>query len=163
MYTIESLTRENGLYCLKHHVVQSDVDKVNALVAAIEGARKAAPLTPLPGDTVRYSDNYGEYYEHALIVKLNALGDGKAELCYSPFIPNVHDFGDGTIAINCGGGASGYNDTDEFVYAGQGLRTFEIWGSCGPEADGMLEFQARVNLWVYNEQNPMFGDYSTKT
>lgn len=40
MYTIESLTRENESYCLGHHIVQSDVDKVNALVEAIETAHK---------------------------------------------------------------------------------------------------------------------------
>lgn len=49
MYTIESLTRENESYCLDHHIVQSDVDKVNALVEAIETAHKMPHVAPLPG------------------------------------------------------------------------------------------------------------------
>lgn len=161
MYTIESLTRENESYCLGHHIVQSDADKVNALVEAIETAHKMPHVAPLPGDTVHYTDKNGEYYGNAVILNLCKQEDGKAELCYCPFIPDV-SVDDGHIRVNCSGGPFGYHEQEKLVYAGAGMRTFNIWGSCGPEENGLVEFQAPVNIWSYSEPNPRFGDYSTR-
>lgn len=125
MYTIESLTRENESYCLDHHIVQSDVDKVNALVEAIETAHKMPHVAPLPGDTVHYTDKNGEYYGNAVILNLCKQEDGKAELCYCPFVPDV-SVDDGHIRVNCSVGPFGHHEQEKFIYAGIGMRKFNI-------------------------------------
>lgn len=141
--------------------MQSDVDKVNALVEAIETAHKMPHVAPLPGDTVHYTDKNGEYYGNAVILNLCKQEDGKAELCYCPFVPDV-SVDDGHIRVNCSGGPFGHHEQEKFIYAGIGMRKFNIWGSCGPEENGLVEFQAPVNVWSYSEPNPRFGDYTTQ-
>ena len=160
MYTIKTLSDINPNYCYSHKVTQVDVDNVNAMVEAIEKEREGV-ITPQVGDVIQFTDRHGMYYYNALLLELDKWGDGKSEICYSPFVPSVSADG-GKIHLAASGGPFGYHDPADLVYRGDAPRRFCIWGVCGPEADGSVEFDARVHLWSYREPNPFYGDYSTK-
>lgn len=160
MYTIELLSAINPAYCYKHRVTQVDVDNVNHMVECIEKARENVS-TPMEGDIIHYSDRYGIYYRNALLVKLDEFGDGKAEICFSPFGTRVSEQ-NGAIHVSASGGPFGLHQPEDFIYEGFEKRRFSIWGSCGPSESGCVEFEARVHLWSYREPNPCFGDYSTE-
>lgn len=160
MYTLESLSVINLTYCYSHSMTQKDVDTVNSLVETIEKERVGV-TTPLPGDIVYFTDRYGQYYDNALPSKLNAFGDGKAEVCYGPYAPVVSMDG-GEIRLSVSGGPFGHHDPAAFAFMGESCRRFAVWGACGPQANGLVEFDARVHLWSYREPNPLYGDYSTK-
>ena len=71
-------------------------------------------VAPLPGDTVHYTDKNGEYYGNAVILNLCKQEDGKAELCYCPFVPDV-SVDDGHIRVNCSGGPFGHHEQEKSV------------------------------------------------
>ena len=91
MYTTESLSAINQRFIRSHYrITQGDVDHINNLVRLIEESRQGFPM---PGDMVRLTNRWSEYYPHAHIETAN----GKSlHICESPYIPFVHS-DDGTL------------------------------------------------------------------
>ena len=77
-YTIDTLREINARFCGSHILMNYDVDKANIYVKLIENTR--SEKTPSVGDCVRYTNEYGDYYE--------------ADRYYKSFSA-VHDYGDG--------------------------------------------------------------------
>ena len=115
MYTIELLSAINPAYCYKHRVTQVDVDNVNHMVECIEKARENVS-TPMEGDIIHYTDRYGIYYRNALLVKLDEFGDGKAEICFSPFGTSVSEQ-NGAIHVSASGGPFGLHQPEDLKSA----------------------------------------------
>ena len=160
MYTLESLSAINQDYCGSHCMIQADVDNVNRMVEIIEKSREGIS-TPMIGDTIHFTERYGVYYDGAMLIDDNKFGNGNAELCYNPYAPWVSEE-HGQLRMSVSGGPFGCHPPQDFAYAGDAVRRFAIWGSCGPQANGRIDFDARVHLWVYREPNPLYGDFSTK-
>lgn len=156
MYTTESLSAINQRFIWSHYrITQGDVDHINSLVRLIEESRQDFPM---PGDMVRLTNRWGEYYPHAHIETAN----GKSlHICESPYIPFVHS-ADGTLYYSASGGAWGYYDASELKLVGKELKYFCDWGHCGPCGDGSIDFQAEVNVWEYVYPDLEYGQYTTK-
>ena len=158
MYTIETLEPLNARFLGTHYMLrQSDVDMANTWVKRIESTRD--PDTPVALDVLRYYNEYGDYYGHALIQKVE---DGIAEICGVPYTPFV--FGDDrSVGCSASGGAWAHLPMKDFTYVGQEYSRFTDWGHCGACADGAVDFEAMVNVWEYHDHEKYFGDYNTKT
>ena len=156
MYTIESLSSINQRFILAHYrITQSDVDHINNLVALIEGSRKDFPV---PGDMVRLTNKWGEYYPHAHI---ETAENKTLYVCECPYIPFVHS-SDSKLCYSASGGAWGYYDVSKLKLVGKELKYFSDWGHCGPCGDGSIDFQAEVNVWEYVNPDLKYGKYTTK-
>lgn len=159
VYTIETLKPLNARFLATHfRLTQSDVDMVNMWARRIESTRD--PDRPVAMDTLRYYNEYGDYYEHALISKVDEAGN--AEICEIPYTPFL--FGDDScVGGSASGGAWGHLPIKDFTYVGQEKSLFTDWGHCGACADGAVDFEATVNVWEYHAQHKYFGEYNTKT
>lgn len=159
-YDLESLREINSRYCgHPHSLTQSDVAMANGWVKTIENERVASNIGPLPGDTVRLTERHGDYYRHALIEKVE---EGDAHVCENAYVPFLFLRDDGSVGMSASGGAWLHLPTSELKYVGKERRTFCDWGSCGPCADGAVDFEAEVNVWEYRDKNPLYGDFSTE-
>lgn len=143
-YTIETLSRINADYILRNHVIsQLDVDMVNAYIELIESSRSASE--PRPGDIIRYTDPYGEYFPHA---HLEYIADGKANTCENAYVhicrsdENVLGF-----RLISSGGSWENLPVSKMKYAGQQEKRFWDFGSVRSCAKG-IDFYATANVWI---------------
>jgi len=158
MYDIETLARLNVRFLSRHiRLHQSDVDMANAWVRRIESTRDATH--PVELDSLRYYNEYGDYYERAMIFKVEE--DGTAEVCEQPWTPFVYEH-DRKVRGSASGGAWTHIPVEDMRYVGREKRKFTGWGHCGGCADGAVDFEAVVNVWEYHAPFKRFGEYSTK-
>ena len=67
-YTVETLKKENYHFDYEHGITESDVMKVNKIIDAIENSRSTERIQV--GDVVQYTNEYGEYFPHAMITNI---------------------------------------------------------------------------------------------
>ena len=159
MYTVESLSKINSRFLNTHfEIINADVDRVNTCINLVEKSRNIEK--PMVGDIVQYTDEYGDYFAHAVIEKVK---DREAYIAESGNMyldldkESEHGF---FASVSCGG-AFHYIPIKKMVYTKkQEERSFWHFGHCGACADGGIDFYAKVNVWEcnLNEQK-----YSTKT
>ena len=153
-YTIESLAEINGRFTNAHwRIEQSDVGMVNEFVELVEKSRSA--ITPMPGDIVEYTNEYGEYFSSAHI---ETVTDGVIQICESAstYLSKTEN----GIACSSSGGTWNHIEIDKFEYIGTAERRFWHFGHCGACADGGIDFYATVNVWKCNLNKEPF---STRT
>jgi hypothetical protein len=157
-YTIDTLKGINASYNSEHRITQSDVDKANLYVEIIEGSRSDKKVQA--GDIVEFTNKHGDYYGNAHIENLNE--NEKWCICEHPYVPFIGLTDDNkNIYCNTSGGAWD-SIPKELKYIGKRLKWFCDWGHWGACANGAIHFQALVNVWEYIENNPLYGDYTTK-
>lgn len=151
-YTVETLKKENYHFDYEHGITESDVMKVNKIIDAIENSRSTERIQV--GDVVQYTNEYGEYFPHAMIT--NIYDD--AEICENGnMYTNIHE---GEFCHSTSGGSFSHHEMKGFTYIGKTTRTFWTFGHNGACANGGVYFTATVNLWECNDNKEMF---STKT
>lgn len=159
-YDIETLRNINQRYCGHPHILtNSDVEMVNNWISKIQQERIGEPKVT-PGDLVQLTTRYGDYYGRALVNSVEE--DGRVYVCEQPYTPFVYVDSYGKVGMNASGGAWSHIPKGQMRYVGKGKRFFCDWGFCGPCADGAIDFEAEVNVWEYTEENPLYGDYTTK-
>lgn len=157
-YTRETLKKINGRFCGTHYDVDdSDVKKANEYVELIELTR--SKTQPKAGDILILTDKYGNYYPHAHIEKVIDWEYWGGNVCESAQVPFISKRNDGISCSTSGGAWQTINPTD-MKYVGRQKKTFCDWGHCGACADGAIEFEAEVSVWVYKD--PECGEYTTK-
>lgn len=154
-YTIETLKIINQSYDMKHGITQSDVDKVNKLIAIIEGSRRQDLAQA--GDMIQFTNQFGEYYPNAHIERIR---DGQLYVCENPYSPFVElmENKEG-IQVNTSGGAWSYLPLN-LQYVGKQKKLFVAWGHDGACANGAINFFAEVSVWEYTEG---IHEFTTKT
>lgn len=151
-YTVETLKKENYHFDYEHGITESDVMKVNKIIDAIENSRSTERIQV--GDVVQYTNEYGDYFPHAMIT--NIYDD--AEICENGnMYTNIHE---GEFCHSTSGGSFSHHEMKGFTYIGKTTRTFWTFGQNGACANGGVYFTATVNLWECNDNKEMF---STKT
>ena len=158
MYTKETLAEINQRFLNSHYFIDEyDVEKANRYVYLLESTRSTA--TPQPGDIVRYTNKWGDYYAHAHIESINE--EGGAHICESPYVPfSWADADNKKMLFSTSGGAWGRIETNRMTYVGTEKKTFCDWGHCGPCANGAIDFEATVSVWEFDEHEM---PYTTKT
>lgn len=154
-YTIETLSEINRRFTNVHYKInQSDVDMANEFIELIEKSRSAT--TPMPGDIVEYTNEYGEYFS---LAHIETVQNGIIHICESAntYISKSEENG---ISCNSSGGTWKHIEIDKFEYIGTAERRFWHFGHCGACADGGIDFYATVNLWKCNLNKEPF---STRT
>lgn len=68
-YTVETLKKENYHFDNVHGITEADVTKVNKIITMIEKLRLTGRVQV--GDVVQYTNEYGDYFQHALIDDIN--------------------------------------------------------------------------------------------
>lgn len=165
-YTLETLKEINGRFCGAHYgLMESDINKANAYVELIEKSR--SETEPRIGDIVQYTNEYGDYYMSAHIEKVYENED--VYICEQPYVPFTYiNSNNNGICCNTSGGAWRNLPKDKLVYVGKREKRFCDWGSCGPCADGAIEFEAEVSVWEYTSSENKFiskiysNPYTTK-
>lgn len=157
MYNIESLSEINMGFISSHYeILQDDVEIANDYINLIRNSRSA--YIPVIGDIVRYTNKYGEYFEHAHI---DVVDEKEVYICYhaNSCIYRSHSMKEG-FRLSTSGGRWEYIPINKMRYVGVQKKRFWFFGHCGACADGGINFQASVNVWEcdLNEQ-----PFSTKT
>lgn len=151
-YTVETLKKENYHFDYEHGITESDVMKVNKIIDAIENSRSTERIQV--GDVVQYTNEYGEYFPHAMITNIY----DNTEICENGnMYTNIHE---GEFCHSTSGGSFSHHEMKGFTYIGKTTRTFWTFGHNGACANGGVYFTATVNLWECNDNKEMF---STKT
>lgn len=151
-YTVETLKKENYHFDYEHGITESDVMKVNKIIDAIENSRSTERIQV--GDVVQYTNEYGEYFPHAMITNIY----DNTEICENGnMYTNIHE---GEFCHSTSGGSFSHYEMKGFTYIGKTTRTFWTFGHNGACANGGVYFTATVNLWECNDNKEMF---STKT
>ena len=149
---METLKKENYHFDYEHGITESDVMKVNKIIDMIENSRSTERVQV--GDVVQYTNEYGEYFPHAIITKIN----DDAEICeHGGMYINIYE---GEFYHSTSGGSFSHYEMDKFTYIGKTTNTFWTFGHNGACANGGIYFTATVNLWECNDNKEMF---STKT
>lgn len=149
-YDLDGLISANLSYHHEHRVTESDVQKANALVQAIEASRNST--APQPGDIIQYTTKHGDFYARAHIEGLT--DDGKLSICEQPYIPFVL-VDNGRVRTNTSGGAWAAVPA-QLEFVGPSRKSFKAWGHCGPCGNGTFQVLAQVNVWRYTDGNPEF-------
>lgn len=151
-YTVETLKKENYHFDYEHGITESDVMKVNKIIDAIENSRSTERIQV--GDVVQYTNEYGEYFPHAMITNIY----DNTEICENGnMYTNIHE---GEFCHSTSGGSFSHHEMKGFTYIGKTTRTFWTFGHNGACANGGVYFTTTVNLWECNDNKEMF---STKT
>lgn len=151
-YTVETLKKENYHFDYEHGITESDVMKVNKIIDAIENSRSTERIQV--GDVVQYTNEYGEYFPHAMITNIY----DNTEICENGnMYTNIHE---GEFCHSTSGGSFSHHEMKGFTYIGKTTRTFWTFGHNGVCANGGVYFTTTVNLWECNDNKEMF---STKT
>lgn len=159
-YTIETLQYLNDSHDYGYPVSQSDVDKVNRLIALIHQQREGQGTTPEAGDIIAYTTRNGDYYPHAHIERME-IDDQEAAICLSPHTPFC--FGNKGIAgYDTGGGPWTQLNPETVEPDGIRFKLFKTWGHCGRGRNGAVYFKTAVRAWKYAEPEPLFGKYTTR-
>nr|DAT99324.1 MAG TPA: protein of unknown function (DUF4121) [Caudoviricetes sp.] len=151
-YTVETLKKENYHFDYEHGITESDVMKVNKIIDAIENSRSTERIQV--GDVVQYTNEYGEYFPHAMITNIY----DNTEICENGnMYTNIHE---GEFCHSTSGGSFSHHEMNGFTYIGKTTNIFWTFGHNGACANGGVYFTATVNLWECNDNKEMF---STKT
>lgn len=158
MYTKESLAEINQRFLNRHFQIdESDVEKANRYVYLIESTRSTR--TPQPGDIVRYTNKYGDYYAHAHIESIDE--DGEVHICENPYVPfSWVDAENNKMVFITSGGAWDRLESSKMAFVEMEKKRFCDWGHCGACADGAIDFEATVSVWEFDEHET---PYTTKT
>lgn len=149
---METLKKENYHFDYEHGITESDVMKVNKIIDAIENSRSTERIQV--GDVVQYTNEYGEYFPHAMITNIY----DNTEICENGnMYTNIHE---GEFCHSTSGGSFSHHEMNGFTYIGKTTNTFWTFGHNGACANGGVYFTATVNLWECNDNKEMF---STKT
>lgn len=137
-YTLESLKVLNPKF-QPHGIVteinDDDVNIVNTLIKHMERLR-AITGKAVVGDSVRFTNENGTYYHHAMIDEIG----NKVTICESP---SAFVLCNGDVALS--GGRFKSVSLDKLVYIGKTARMFCTFGHCGPRVRGNIYFKAFVN------------------
>lgn len=115
-YTMETLKKENHLFDNEYSITESDVMKVNKIINMIENSRSTERVQV--GDVVQYTNEYGEYYPHAMITNLN----NDAEICENgSMYTNIYNE---EFCHSVSGGSFSHHNINDFTYIGTTTRTF---------------------------------------
>ena len=157
MHTLDTLLECNQSRS-SFSISQRHVDNVNRIIEVIEKSRTNAKIQI--GDIVEVTTKYGNYYENAHVDKYYK-DDSSWFICdhANPFVDLTED--KQNIICNTSGGEWRFVPK-KLKLIGNRLKKFTCWDPGGARADGSLTFQASVNVWEYKEENPMFGEYTTK-
>jgi hypothetical protein len=157
-YTIESLVRINESYNHEHGVSESDVKKTNDWVKHIEASRSS--VIPKAGDRIIYTSQHGDYSSEAVIEKVDKNG---LHVCIYPMIPFVSktEAEDG-IHLCVSGGPFTHIPVNSPKYIGKIKAGFKDWGHYGACGNGAVCFNAEVSRWEYGEQEPLYGNFTTR-
>lgn len=151
-YTVETLKKENYRFDNMYGITDADVTKVNNLITMIESSRTQEHIQI--GDTVQYTNEYGDYFQHALITNIN----DDVEICErGSMYTYIYE---GKFCHSTSGGSFSHHNINDFTYIGKTTRTFWTFGHNGMCANGGIYFTVTVNLWECNDNKEMF---STKT
>lgn len=151
-YTVETLKKENYHFDYEHGITEADATKANKIIDVIENSRSRERVQV--GDVVQYTNEYGEYFSHAMITKIN----DDAEICeHGSMYTNIYE---GEFCHSTSGGSFSHHEMNGFTYIGKTTNTFWTFGHNGACANGGVYFTATVNLWKCNDNKEMF---STKT
>lgn len=138
VYTLESLKVLNPKF-QPHGIIteinDDDVNIVNTLIKHMERLR-AITGKAVVGDSVRFTNENGTYYHHAMIDEIG----NKVTICESP---SAFVLCNGDVALS--GGRFKSVSLDKLVYIGKTARTFCTFGHCGPCVRGNIYFKAFVN------------------
>lgn len=151
-YTLDTLKKINVRFNTSHFMTEADVEMANKYVELIENTRSTTE--PKIGDIVQYTNEYGDYYETAHIQKV--CKDGTINICEQPYVPFIINKDSNGIYCSTSGGAWCDLPTGKLVYIGKREKTFCDWGNCGCCADGAIEFNAKVSVWEYVDENNRF-------
>ena len=151
-YTLDTLKKINVRFNTSHFMTEADVEMANKYVDLIENTRSTTE--PKIGDIVQYTNEYGDYYETAHIQKV--CKDGTINICEQPYVPFIINKDSNGIYCSTSGGAWCDLPTGKLVYIGKREKTFCDWGNCGCCADGAIEFNAKVSVWEYVDENNRF-------
>jgi hypothetical protein len=157
MYTIETLKAINGSYDYEHRIIQSDVDKANMYVDIIQKSRTAHQIQV--GDIVELTTKHGSYYKNAHIEKYD-VEDDEWSVCEQPTTPFISDYKNNIRCSTSGGAWCSVPNNLKII--GKRLKVFKDWGQCGACANGAVSFETEVNVWEYKQDEPLYGEYTTK-
>lgn len=156
----EELIKINQRYLSSHYeITEKDLKNIEQLIAIIESTRDRA--MPKTGDIVKFTTEYGDYFENALISRI--WENEEIEICECPYTPFFGSYNNeiNDITLSTSGGAFHNFNSKTFKYLGTGKRKFCNWGSCGACADGAIDFYANVNVWEVKQKN-RFEPYTTE-
>ena len=142
LYTMEQLKDKNIPFLSEHSMHNLDVKIVNDFVKKIESSRKGAIL---PGDSVRLTTGYGEYFPNARVLSVK---DNKVIVYEHASAYIGKDDNELGYYLNFSGGVRHEINvdlikcTDEFCE-----ENFWCFGSLGACAYGGLWFSAKVAVW----------------
>ena len=146
MYTLETLSKINKRFLSAHYDIwQTDVDKANTCVERIEKSRTSE--RSMPGDIVRYTDEYGYYHSHAYIEKIwdeeAYIAESASVYCY----PDEEEENGFRVYVSAGGPFHSIPLKKMTYTKEQEEQRFWHFGHCGGCADGGIDFFATVNVW----------------
>jgi hypothetical protein len=159
-YTIESLKRINPVYDAWHRVTNSDVEMVNTYIDEIRRSRRKSIKQIQPGDIVELTTQHGNFYRNAHIEAYDAE-TWRWTVCEQPYTPFIFLSEDKEIKCNTSGGVWS-KIPNNLKFIGKRVKMFKDFGHKGRCPGGSVKFQAEVNVWEYKQDNPLYGDYSTK-
>lgn len=114
-YTVETLKKENYHFDYEHGITESDVMKVNKIIDAIENSRSTERIQV--GDVVQYTNEYGEYFPHAMITNIY----DNTEICENGnMYTNIHE---GEFCHSTSGGSFSHHEMNGFTYIGKTTNT----------------------------------------
>lgn len=156
--TLEQLRERNTSYALgANGITAADLDKVNAIIERIEQTRTEQPQK---FDSVEYTNEYGEYYPHAIIAE-DFYRNGGFTICESGNA-YVDIDENGTPCGDMGGGAFVQVDKIKLRYIGKQERNFWVFSTLGAGAHQGLYFSAVVSVFELNERAEDLRKYTTK-
>lgn len=159
VYTKERLERNNAVYLSEysHRIEKSDIQFANRCVKMMYNA--LCFNRPKVGDIIQYTTQDGEYYPHAHIDRIE---NGMVSVCLNPFVPFIF-IRDGEIEMESVSGGPWVQVPESALQkTGTESKWFCFFGSSGVCAHGSIEFEGYANCWEFKEENPLFGEYSTK-
>lgn len=159
VYTKARLEKVNAIYLSEysHRIEQSDVQFANRCIKLMY--ENLSLNEPKVGDVVQYTTREGLYYPHAHI---DNIENGVASVCLVPFTPFVFIRDNEIHMDSVSGGPWVQVPIPELVKSGVESKWFHFFGSAGMCAHGAIDFEGYANCWEYKEDNPCFGEYSTK-
>lgn len=156
-YTVETLQSLQDSFDYGYPVTQSDVDKVNRLIALIHQEREGEKI-PAAGDIIAYTTRSGDYYQNTHIERMD---DKEAYICLTANTPFCFD-NNGKAGYNTEGNLWSQLDFKLPQPDGIRLKFFKTWGHRGRCKNGAVYFMATVRMWKYAEPEPLYEKYSTK-
>lgn len=138
VYTIESLKVLNPNF--QPHGIATEIndDDVNIINTVIKNMGRDRYIIgkAVAGDSVRFTNENGTYYHHAMIDKIGH----RVMICESP---SALVLCNGNVILS--GGRFKSVSPNKLVYIGKTERTFWTFGHCGACAHGSIYFKAFVN------------------